>query len=320
MALEEAIFYFEGKILKDTDLISNLNIGKNSILNLTHRPRGGAMGKGATSYSKPSFREVVNNRSILAQTIEPKPVEYIVEQSTQPLCVEMEAPIIKELYEAYTERAIICRFNGFWPKTEQLQQCIHQNWSTSIEISMCAKGFFVVYFQKPEDYRLVNKNGPWFWGRAGCFITPWKSDFDLLQAPVSITLVWVRLLNLPMHFSCYEALKEIGNTLGKLVAIDGDCLLKGMITYARMCVEVDLSAGLPEKITLKWNSKPWVEQLDYENTTFRCKSCLQTGHLQSTCPMARPSKTRRPKSRTKRWDNPVQNVNSESEEQDDGSL
>ena len=36
--------------------------------------------------------------------------------------------------------------------------------------------------------------------------------------------------------------------------------------------------------------------------------------------MARPSKKRRSKARTKRWDNPVQNVNSESEEEEDGSI
>ena len=160
MAQEETIFYLEGKILKDTDLISNLNIGRNSNLNITYRLRGGVAGKGATSYSKPSFREVVNNRIAPTQTTEPKPAEYIMEQSTQPLCVEMVTPIIKELYEAYSKRAIICRFNGFWPKTEQLHQWIHQNWSTSIEVSLCAKGFFVVYFQKLEDYRLVNENGP----------------------------------------------------------------------------------------------------------------------------------------------------------------
>ena len=122
-----------------------------------------------------------------------------------------------------------------------------------------------------ENYIQVNENGPWFWGSVGCFITPWKSDFDPVQALVTITPLWVRLLNLPIDFCCYEALKEIGNTLGKFIAINGDRLLKGMTTYAHMSVEVDLSAGLPEKITLKWNLKTWIQQLDYENTTFRCR-------------------------------------------------
>ena len=90
-----------------------------------------------------------------------------------------------------------------------------------------------------------------------------------------------------MHFWSNEALKEIGNSLGKYVATDVDRIQKGMATYACICIELDLSEGLPEQITLNWNSKKWVQHLDYENIAFRCKSCLQTGHLQGLCPMAR---------------------------------
>ena len=107
-------------------------------------------------------------------------------------------------------------------------------------------------------------------------------------------------------------LKEIGNTLGKFVVVDGDRLHKGMATYVRICVEVDLSEGLPEQITLNWNSKTWVQHLDYENTTFRCRSCLQTGHLQGSGPLARPPKKRKPKPRTKRWDSLEPNNNLET--------
>ena len=53
-----------------------------------------------------------------------------------------------------------------------------------------------------------------------------------------------------------------------------------MTTYACICVEVDLSVGFLEKITLKWNSKTWVQQLDYENTSSRYRICNKTGHLQ----------------------------------------
>ena len=91
----------------------------------------------------------------------------------------------------------------------------------------------------------MTENGPWFWGRAGCFITPWTANFDATLALVTITPVWVRLLNLPMHFCGIVALNKIGNALGKLVAIDWDRIRKGLVNYACICVEVDLSAGFP---------------------------------------------------------------------------
>ena len=173
-----------------------------------------------------------------------------MEQSTQSPCIELADLTISELYEAYTTRAIICRFNGLWPKTEHLNAWVYQNWSLDVEITLCAKGFFIVYFEVPDDHKKVTENGAWFWGRAGCFITPWTADFDPVHASVTITPVWVRLLNLPIHFWSIEALKEIGNALGKFVAVDCDRLQKGMATYVSICIEVDLSEGMLEKITL----------------------------------------------------------------------
>ena len=169
-----------------------------------------------------------------------------------------------------------------------------------MEITLCAKGFFIVYFEVPADHKKVIENGPRFWGRVGCFITPLTIDFDLVHASVTITPVWVKLLNLPIHFWSIEALKEIWNALGKFVAVDGDQIQKGMATYVRICIEVDLSEGLPKKITLNWNSKSWVQLLDYENIAFRCITCLKTWYLQGLCPMAQLLRKTKPKP-MKRW-------------------
>ena len=48
---------------------------------MTIRLRGGAMGKGAPSSSKPSFREAVWKKSSPTQHAETKHEEYIVEQA-----------------------------------------------------------------------------------------------------------------------------------------------------------------------------------------------------------------------------------------------
>ena len=192
--------------------------------------------------------------------------------------------------------------------------------ATEVEISLCAKGFFIVYFRNSVDYQKVHENDPYFWGRAGCFITPWTPKFDPLHASVTITPVWVRLLNLPLHFWSGETLRDIGNSLGKFVVADIDWAKKGLATYARICIEVDLSEGLPEQIILIWKSQKWVQHLDYENTTFRCRSYLQTGHLQGTCPSARSAKKKRSKTKSKRWDILELNDTSGSEDEDEVSI
>ena len=154
-----------------------------------------------------------------------------MEQAEQSPCVEFQDSTIQELHGMYSEKTIICRFNGLWPKTKLLYQWIHNNWTKDCDISLCSKGFFIVLFDNLADYKKVLENGPWFWGKAGCFITAWTENFDPAHASVTITPVWVRLLNLPIHFCSIVALTEIENSLGKLVAIDWDRFKKGLVTY-----------------------------------------------------------------------------------------
>lgn len=66
--------------------------------------------------------------------------------------------------------------------------------------------------------------------------------------------VWVRLHNLPLHLWHSKALIAIGNTLGRMLKIDKERHIKGIFTFARICVEVDLSRGLPEGIILNFNN------------------------------------------------------------------
>lgn len=66
--------------------------------------------------------------------------------------------------------------------------------------------------------------------------------------------LWVRLHSLPLHFWHHKVLIAIGNTLGKFLKTDENRLTKGIFTFARICVEIDLSQGLPKSIILNFNN------------------------------------------------------------------
>lgn len=80
--------------------------------------------------------------------------------------------------------------------------------------------------------------------------------------------VWVRLPNLPLPYWHHIVLEDIGNLLGRFIKSDNERHDKGLFTYARICVEIDLNKGLPERIQLKHESLIWTQGLDYENTAF----------------------------------------------------
>ena len=98
MPLEETDLYFEGKMLKDSDIISNCNIGRNLTLHISFRLRGGTVGRGASSSSKHSFRDVIDNKTRPIQPMGSKPVEYMVEKTKQSPCVEMADLAIKGIF------------------------------------------------------------------------------------------------------------------------------------------------------------------------------------------------------------------------------
>lgn len=69
---------------------------------------------------------------------------------------------------------------------------------------------------------------------------------------------------------------------------------KCLFTFTRICVEIDLSKGLPSHILLKHEFFQWIQILDYENTTFRCFTCFQTRVLQGSSPLVKkPLKNKR---------------------------
>ena len=57
-----------------------------------------------------------------------------------------------------------------------------------------------------------------------------------------------------------------------------------VISYARICVEVDLNNLLPDSMEIFLGPSSWIQQLDYETLPFRCRIFREYGHLQCKCP------------------------------------
>ena len=75
-------------------------------------------------------------------------------------------------------------------------------------------------------------------------------------------IVWVKLPYLPLHYSNYEDLVAIGNSLGH-------CIIKSkpkapMFVCSCSCIEVDLEKGLLEAIKLAVDGWNHLQKLDYE--------------------------------------------------------
>jgi len=88
-----------------------------------------------------------------------------------------------------------------------------------------------------------------------------------------------------------ESLKAIGNKLGHFLKIS-EATLRGKYTsYARICVEMDLSGALLDEVILEVYDEEMVQIVDYEHILFRCHKCHEHGHLSKDCPLNRREET-----------------------------
>lgn len=58
-------------------------------------------------------------------------------------------------------------------------------------------------------------------------------------------------------------------------------------SYARICVEMDLSGTLPDKLILEFFDEEWVQTVGYEHIPFKHHRCHENGHLFRDCPLSK---------------------------------
>ena len=190
--------------------------------------------------------------------------------------------------EALTDRALVCRFNGYWPKLADLHSwldaCQKPLLLQTFFIYLCARGFFVIDFDNQEDISTIVEAGPWFQGNSGLFMQHWSLAFNPSTNSISTVPVWVRLPNLSLHLWNDPSLRTIRNAIGQFHNIFLNTPKLFRTAYARICVQMDLSKGLPAELKIVNQDYSWTQVLDCENVSFRCRSCYDIGHQEKEFP------------------------------------
>jgi len=76
----------------------------------------------------------------------------------------------------------------------------------------------------------------------------WNPDFNPKNDIPSIFLVWVKLQHLHLHCWNDDALRFIGNSIGRY--IDKAEPKENLFSCATICVKVDLKKGIPKSMII----------------------------------------------------------------------
>lgn len=163
---------------------------------------------------------------------------------------------------------IQAKLNALWKPTGRL------------DVIDLGEEFFLTRFSCKDDHAKVLRNGPWFIGEHFLSLRPWEPNFKPSTTKVSAIAVWVRLNELPIEYYDVEVLKQIGNSIGKILRIDTHTAAEARGRFARLCVQVDIDKPLVTNISIGGLHQP----VNYEGIHRLCFSCGRIGHRKDGCP------------------------------------
>ena len=179
-------------------------------------------------------------------------------------------------------KAIIVKLVGRSVSFSYMQSKLNQLWrpESRMDVVDLTHGFFLVRFFSKEDLNSILRRGPWFLGDHFLSLRPWEPFFKPSSANISLVAVWVRLYELPIELYEAELLREIGNSIGKVLRIDTHTAMEARGKYARLCIQIDINKPLIDTILIG----RFEQAVIYEGIQKLCFSCGRLGHLKEACP------------------------------------
>ena len=167
------------------------------------------------------------------------------------VAIKLSKDTKKRLRERWC-KAVIVKLVGRSVSFSYMQSKLNQIWKPEgrIDVVDLSYGFFLVPFFSKEDLKSVLKRGPWFMGDHFLFIRPWEPFFKPSSMNVSLVAVWIRLYELPFELYEAEVLREIGESIGKVLKIDTHTAMEAKGKYARLCIQIDINKPLINTILI----------------------------------------------------------------------
>nr|POE89475.1 uncharacterized protein CFP56_65842 [Quercus suber] len=197
------------------------------------------------------------------------------------VAIKLSKDTKKRLRERWS-KAVIVKLVGRSVSFSYMQSKLNLIWKPEgrMDVVDLSYGFFLVRFFSKEDLNSVLKRGPWFLGDHFLSLRPWEPFFKPSAANISLVAVWIRLYELPLELYEAEVLREIGESIGKVLRVDMHTAMEARGKYARLCIQIDINKPLINSILIG----RFEQAVNYEGIQKLCFSCGRLGHLKEACP------------------------------------
>ncbi|KAF9598754.1 hypothetical protein IFM89_031422 [Coptis chinensis] len=166
-----------------------------------------------------------------------------------------------------------------------VKNVLQQRWKDKGHFEIIADNdLFYFKFSSSEARQAVLEEGPIFIGGRCLIISPWTRGVEKQRTLITIVPLWVKIHNVLKELWTDDGLGFLASKGGVPHSQDEATKLKKRIDYARVCVEVDVSAKLPDSfpIELALGDERLIS-FEYPWIPARCESCQKFGHATENC-------------------------------------
>ncbi|XP_047942834.1 uncharacterized protein LOC125189615 [Salvia hispanica] len=144
----------------------------------------------------------------------------------------------------------------------------------------------LIQFNLLADYAklLSGPNGVlvWFIDRHPMRVFKWTPEFDpFFESPIAA--MWCNLVGLPIHLFEKSALFVIGSLLGDPIQVDHATISQTRLSFARLCIQIDISKTPMEEIILVLQGREVRQAVKWDRIPLYCHDCKHVGHTSDVC-------------------------------------
>ncbi|KAF7828542.1 reverse transcriptase [Senna tora] len=210
----------------------------------------------------------------------PTPATPKIPTTTHP-SVSFSDSEVSEIQSPWLASIIVRLIGSFIEQSSLMSNLIHiWKLKSNPNLLSLGSGFFIVSFGCTEDRWKALLHGPTMINGHLLSIKPWQPGFSTETEDSSIfSLVWVKLVGLPIEFFNLNALIRIGNSIGQFLGIDAPTHNLTSARCARICILLNLNRPTPPFIDLRGH----LQIVTLERISGFCITCGGTNHSLADC-------------------------------------
>lgn len=145
------------------------------------------------------------------------------------------------------------------------------------------QGFYFFKFSQEGVYKKLMDAGPWHFGSTLLVLKDWSPQMSLVKEKFARVPIWAQFYQDPLELWNEAGLSYVASAVG--VPLHADSLTENCdcLSYARICVEVEVGSELPDTVDVEYKVKAVTIAVKYPWRPVKCLECHLFGHSAEQC-------------------------------------